>query len=220
MTVFLQRILMYKSLMEDFMKTYNVSRETFKTLSDFVQILNEWQQKMNLVSHNSLPEIWTRHIADSLQLYQYMNIDVKNVYDIGSGAGFPAIVLAIASAAEKRQAKFKLIESITKKTLYLNDVKNKLGLKNIEIINDRSENLKLPPADFVTARAVANLNKLFSYCLPLSDKNTVLILPKGKTFLTEIEEAQKFWKFDADIKKNSVQEDGVILLVSNLRKKK
>jgi len=200
------------------MQTYNVSRETFKTLSDFVDILTNWQAKMNLVSSKSLPEIWTRHIADSLELYQYLNVDAKRVYDIGSGAGFPAIVLAIAAQGEKRQTSFKLIESITKKTLYLNDVKNKLGLKNVEIINDRSENLKLQPANFVTARAVANLNKLFSLALPLTDKKTVLILPKGKTYQEEIIEAKKIWAFDVIVKKNQVSDDGVVLIVSNLRK--
>ena len=200
------------------MQTYNVSRETFKTLSDFVDILTNWQAKMNLVSSKSLPEIWTRHIADSLELYQYLNADAKRVYDIGSGAGFPAIVLAIAAQGEKRQTSFKLIESITKKTLYLNDVKNKLGLKNVEIINDRSENLKLPPANFVTARAVANLSKLFSLALPLTDKKTVLILPKGKTYQEEIIEAKKNWVFDVIVKKNQVSDDGVVLIVSNLRK--
>ena len=200
------------------MQTYNVSRETFKTLSDFVDILTNWQAKMNLISSKSLPEIWTRHIADSLELYQYLNADAKRVYDIGSGAGFPAIVLAIAAQGEKRQTSFKLIESITKKTLYLNDVKNKLGLKNVEIINDRSENLKLPPANFVTARAVANLSKLFSLALPLTDKKTVLILPKGKTYQEEIVEAKKNWVFDVIVKKNQVSDDGVVLIVSNLRK--
>jgi 16S rRNA (guanine527-N7)-methyltransferase len=204
--------------MEDLMQTYNVSRETFKTLSDFVDILTNWQAKMNLVSSKSLPEIWTRHIADSLELYQYLNADAKRVYDIGSGAGFPAIVLAIAAQGEKRQTSFKLIESITKKTLYLNDVKNKLGLKNVEIINGRAENLKLLPANFVTARAVANLSKLFSLALPLTDKKTVLILPKGKTYQEEIIEAKKIWAFDVIVKKNQVSDDGVVLIVSNLRK--
>jgi len=202
------------------MKTYNVSRETFKKLTDFVTVLTDWQSKMNLISQNSLPEIWTRHIADSLQLYQYLNADAKTVYDIGSGAGFPAIVLAIAAEGENRQTSFKLIESITKKTAYLNDVKNKLGLKNVEIINDRSENLKLPPANFVTARAVANLNKLFSLALPLTDKNTVLILPKGKTFEQELNKAKQNWFFDADVKKSQISDDGVVLIVSNLRKKR
>lgn len=206
--------------MEDLMQTYNVSRETFKKLTDFVTVLTDWQGKMNLISQNSLPEIWTRHIADSLQLYQYMNTDAKTVYDIGSGAGFPAIVLAIVAQQDNRPTAFKLIESITKKTAYLNDVKNKLGLKNVEIINERSENLKLPPANFVTARAVANLNKLFSLALPLTDKNTVLILPKGKTFEQEINAAKQNWLFDADVKKSQVSDDGVVLIVSNLRKKR
>ena len=206
--------------MENFLKTYNVSRETFKKLADFVVILTDWQSKMNLVSQSSLSEVWVRHIADSLELYQYVNADAKYVYDIGSGAGFPAIVLAIASEGEKRQTNFKLIESITKKTVYLNDVKNKLSLKNVEIINDRSENLKLPPANFVTARAVANLNKLFSFTLPLTDKNTVLIFPKGKTFEEELNEAKQNWLFDIKIKKNQVSDDGVVLIITNLRKKR
>ena len=206
--------------MKDLVKTYNVSRETFEKLTRFVAILTDWQGKMNLISQNSLPEIWVRHVADSLQLYQYMNADAKMVYDVGSGAGFPAIVLAIMSEQDNRQTSFKLIESITKKTAYLNDVKNKLGLKNVEIINDRSENLGLSPADFVTARAVANLNKLFSLLLPLTDKNTVLILPKGKTYEEEIRSAKQNWFFDVDVKKSEISDDGVVLLVSSLRRKK
>lgn len=206
--------------MEDFIKTYNVSRETFKNLNRFIEILTTWNAKMNLVSRNSMADIWTRHVADSLELYQYLNAGAKRLYDIGSGAGFPAMVLAIAANGQIPDLSFTLIESITKKTVYLNDVKNKLGLKNVQIINDRSENLKLPPADFVTARAVANLNKLFSYALPFTGKNTVLILPKGETFLNEVREAENFWNFDLEVKKNSVHEAGVVLLVSHLRRKK
>ena len=202
------------------MKTYNVSRETFKNLNRFVDILTAWNTKMNLVSRNSMADIWTRHVADSFELYQYLNAGAKRVYDIGSGAGFPAIVLAIAANEQMPDLSFTLIESITKKTVYLNDVKNKLGLKNVQIINDRSENLKLPPADFVTARAVAGLNKLFLYALPFASKNTVLILPKGETFLNEVREAENFWNFDLEVKKNSVHETGVVLLVSHLRRKK
>ena len=112
--------------MESFMSTYNVSRETFAILSRYVNILDDWQAKMNLVSPKSMAEVWTRHIADSLQLYQHLNSDTKTVYDIGSGAGFPAIVLAIQSMVEQRDIKFKLIESITKKTVYLNAVKTNL----------------------------------------------------------------------------------------------
>ncbi|MBR2299972.1 MAG: 16S rRNA (guanine(527)-N(7))-methyltransferase RsmG [Alphaproteobacteria bacterium] len=201
------------------MQTYNVSRETFAILSRYVNILTDWQAKMNLVSPKSLAEVWTRHIADSLQLYQYLNSDIKTVYDIGSGAGFPAIVLAIQSMAEHRDTKFKLIESITKKTVYLNAVKNELGLKNVEIINARSESLKLAPADVITARAVAALDKLFALALPLAGKHTVLLLPKGKTYQTEIDEALKHWSFYVKVLPNKVEPEGVILQIANLRKK-
>ena len=206
--------------MKNFKSKYNVSRETLEILSRFIDILSVWQGKMNLVSNNSLAEIWTRHIADSYQLYQYLNSDAKCVYDIGSGAGFPAIVLAIASMVDSRPTKFTMIESITKKTVYLNAVKNELNLKNVQILNARSENLKLPPADFITARAVANLNKLFGLSYPLTDKNTVLIFPKGKTYQEELSDAKKNWLFDVQIKNSEIEQEGVVLIFSNLRKKK
>ena len=205
--------------MESFMSTYNVSRETFAILSRYVNILDDWQAKMNLVSPKSMAEVWTRHIADSLQLYQHLNSDTKTVYDIGSGAGFPAIVLAIQSMVEQRDIKFKLIESITKKTVYLNAVKNELNLKNVEIINARSENLKLAPADVITARAVAALDKLFALAMPLVDKHTVLLLLKGKTYQAEIDEALKHWSFYVKVLPNNVEPEGVILQIANLRKK-
>ncbi|HCU59431.1 MAG TPA: 16S rRNA (guanine(527)-N(7))-methyltransferase RsmG [Alphaproteobacteria bacterium] len=205
--------------MESFMSTYNVSRETFAILSRYVNILDDWQAKMNLVSPKSMAEVWTRHIADSLQLYQHLNSDTKTVYDIGSGAGFPAIVLAIQSMVEQRDIKFKLIESITKKTVYLNAVKNELNLKNVEIINTRSENLKLAPADVITARAVAALDKLFALALPLVDKHTVLLLLKGKTYQAEIDEALKHWSFYVKVLPNNIEPEGVILQIANLRKK-
>jgi len=202
------------------MTTYNVSRETFKLFSRYVNILTDWQAKMNLVSSQSLEKIWTRHIADSLQLYQHLNGDVKLVYDVGSGAGFPAIVLAILSMVEQRPIKFKLIESITKKTVYLNTLKDELDLKNVEIINARSETLKLPPADIITARAVATLDKLFGLIKPLSDKHTIFIFPKGKSYQEELIEAKKHWNFELEILQNMVEPEGVILRIANLRKNK
>ena len=120
--------------MEKFILKYNVSRETYGLLESYVALLCEWQKKFNLVSKNSLPHVWERHIADSAQLFKYITEDVKNVYDFGSGAGFPAMVLAIIAKEKRPDIKFKLVESITKKTLYLNAVKSSLGLDNVEIL--------------------------------------------------------------------------------------
>ena len=206
--------------MENFEKEYNVSRETFKKISDFITVLKEWQSKMNLVSSQSINEIWTRHIADSYQLFQFISNDTKTVYDIGSGAGFPAIILAIAAQGANYETRFSLIESITKKTVYLNDVKEKLGLKNVDIYNARSESLKLKPADIITARAVAALDKLFELSYTLADKKTVFYLLKGQSYKEELEQAKKHWQFKTEVIQSSTSENGVILKITELEKKK
>lgn len=205
--------------MKNFEKKYNVSRETYEKLSDFVAILTEWQEKMNLVSPQSMAEIWTRHIADSYQLFQYLNNNIRTVYDIGSGAGFPGVVLAITSQTENCLTHFTLIESITKKTVYLNDVKEKLGLQNVDILNARAESLNLSKADVITARAVANLSKLFDLSSCLADKKTVFYFLKGRTYQEELNEAKKRWRFEYEINKSTTSEDGVVLKISQLEKK-
>lgn len=206
--------------MENFCKKYNVSRETFLKLEMFVTMLEEWQTRLNLVSKNSLPQVWERHIADSAQLFKFMPEKASLVYDLGTGAGFPGMVLAIMAQEKRPQTKFVLIESIAKKTVYLNDVKRKLGLTNVTVINDRSENLRMKPADVVTARAVSALDKLLNMVYPLCSPETRLILPKGKSFPDELKAAQTKWNFQMTVEKNELTEDGVILLLRNLRRKK
>lgn len=202
------------------MLKYNVSRETFDMLESYVALLREWQNKFNLVSKNSLPFVWERHIADSAQLFKYITEDVKNVYDLGSGAGFPAMVLAIMAKEKRPDIKFKLIESITKKTVYLNVVKEALGLDNVEILNNRVENLKLPIADLITARAMTALGGLLEYSFLFCDRKTKFIFPKGQSYEQELIKAKQNWNFKLQIEKNELCDDGVILLLENLRRKK
>ena len=177
------------------MKKYDVSRETYQNLATMVEMLRQWQEKFNLVSCNSLPEVWSRHIADSAGLFKYLPDEVDSVYDIGSGAGFPGLVLAIIAKEKHPDTKFVLIESIAKKTLYLNAVKEALNLNNVKVINARAEDLPLPPADVITARAVASLDKLLNCVFKLTTRQTKLILPKGKTYQEELYEALKKWNF-------------------------
>ena len=106
--------------MKNFMEKYNVSRETFDCLKTYEASLNEWQQKFNLVSKNSLADAWNRHFADSAQLFDYIPKEAEVLLDFGSGAGFPGMVLAIMAKEKTPYLKVKLIESIGKKTLYLN----------------------------------------------------------------------------------------------------
>lgn len=212
--------MIYKNDMENFILKYNVSRETYSNLESYVALLREWQNKFNLVSKNSLEFVWERHIADSAQLFNYISDDVKLIYDFGSGAGFPALVLAVIAKEKRPDMKFKLVESIGKKTLYLNEVKTRLNLENVEVFNDRVENLKLPVADMITARAMTSLDNLFKYSILFSDKKTKLLFPKGKSYNEELDEAKKNWNFKFSVHENQLCSDGVILLFENLRRKK
>ena len=206
--------------MENFIKKYNVSRETYLDFVRYVELLKEWQTKFNLVSKNSLEFVWQRHIEDSAQLFNYIPKNSNLLYDFGSGAGFPAMVLAIIAKEKMPDLKFKLVESITKKTLYLNAVKKELQLENVEILNDRVENLSKQTADIITARAMTCLNNLLGYSFPFCNKETKLIFPKGRSYNDELDEAKKCWNFHLNIQKNEVCEDGVVLIIENLRRKK
>lgn len=205
--------------MQNFIDTYNVSRETYQKLETYVALLQEWQQKFNLVSNSSLADVWNRHIADSAQLFKYLNNEVDSVYDLGSGAGFPAMVLAVMAQEQYPQIKFTLMESITKKTVYLNAVKQELKLDNVTVINSRSEDLTLPKADVITARAVASLDKLLNCVFKFTNRQTKLIFPKGKSYKEELDEAEKFWNFKLKVDESQTSQDGVILLLENLRRK-
>lgn len=202
------------------LRQYELSADTIKQFYDFVEVLAGWNAKMNLVSKSSFQDVWERHILDSLQLIDYVPSKTKKLVDIGSGAGFPAMVLAIAAQEKFPEIKLSLVESITKKTLYLNDVINKLGLKNSEVLNSRVENAVFENIDVVTARAVASLDVLLAYQKKIGNSNTLGIYLKGKSFEQELETAQKFWNFSCEVKQNKYNDDGVILLISDLRRKK
>ena len=140
--------------MENLIEKYNVSRETFSKLKTYEASLKEWQKKFNLVSNASLDDAWNRHFVDSLQLLPLIPEKAKIMYDFGSGAGFPGLVLATVLQKKTPYLKIKLIESIKKKTLYLNAVVELLKLDNVEILNDRIENIRKVTADVITSRAM------------------------------------------------------------------
>lgn len=181
---------------------YHVSRETLQKLKDFMQILLEWNKKINLVSKNAEKELELRHVLDSLQLINYIRDDAKLLVDVGSGSGFPGIVLAIACQEKFPAMKIVLIESITKKTVYLKDVCQRLNLQNVEVVNNRVENVVFKNVDYITARAVASVDKILACTIGLCSKNTEYVLPKGHTGMAELEEAEKKWKMTIDIFEN------------------
>lgn len=205
---------------KDELQKYNVSRETQERFEEFIAILTEWNAKMNLVSKNSLPDVWCRHVFDSLQLAEYLPNNFKNLVDIGSGAGFPGVVLAIYLLEKNPSAKVCLVESIGKKAQYLQDVCTRLKLKNTKVINNRVENEKFVGTDVITARAVAALSVLCGYAYNIGSKNTKMLLLKGKSYQEEISAADKDWQYDLKTYPNRYSDDGVVLELCNLRKRK
>lgn len=193
----------------------SVSRETLERLKAYEASLHEWQKKFNLVSNASLEDAWNRHFLDSMQLFNFIPKTARNLCDFGSGAGFPGMVLAIMAKEKTPYLKVSLIESIKKKTLYLNEVNN-ITEANAVIINDRIENIPPQSFDVITSRAMASLKDLLSYTKKFFGKNTVCIFPKGKSYAEEIAEAEKFWKFDCKIVPSEMSSEGVILIITNL----
>ena len=168
-----------------------VSRETLDLLKAYEASLHEWQNKFNLVSNASLEDAWNRHFLDSIQLFKYIPKTAKTLCDFGSGAGFPGMVLAIMAKDKTPYLKVTLIESIRKKTLYLNEVKQICNV-DVEILNERVENLPPQKFDVITSRAMTSLNNLLNYTQRFFKKNTVCIFPKGRSYAEELKEAQQY----------------------------
>ena len=185
-----------------------------KTKEKFIEyenILKQWSSKMNLVAPSTLNDVQIRHIMDSAQLEKYIPKDVK-IIDLGSGAGFPGVVLAVLGWD------VVCIESIRKKTNFLNELKQRLDLPNLTIVNDRIENflLKTPVNagnTVFTARAFAPLVKIFDYTHKTKCR---LFLLKGRDVENEIALAKTKYKFNYELYKSETG-DGNIVCVSNLK---
>ncbi len=171
-----------------------VSRETEARLDRYVDLLREWQAKPNLVAPSTLPNLWTRHIADSLQLLALAPA-AKVWVDLGSGGGFPGVVLACA-LVETSGATVHLVERNAKKAAFLREalrVTSAPGMVHLADIGDTVDRIT-GPVDCVTARAVAPLHQLIGFAEPLVKKGAKVLFLKGQDVEVELTEATKYWK--------------------------
>ena len=193
-----------------------VSRETSARLDRFVELLLSWQSHTNLIARSTIPVLWTRHIADSLQLVD-LAPRAKTWIDLGSGAGFPGIVIACALAATDG-ADIHLIESIGKKATFLREAVQATGAPGI-VHAMRVEDFvdKAPESiDVVTARALAPLPKLLTLAYPLLKRGALGLFPKGQDVASELTDAAKYWKIDASLIASRTDEKAQIVVVSGL----
>jgi 16S rRNA (guanine527-N7)-methyltransferase len=197
-----------------------VSRETEERLDLFVDLLLHWQSKFNLVSSSSLPLVWTRHVADSLQLIDHAP-DALVWADYGSGAGFPGIPIACA-LADKPGAKVHLIESVSKKATFLREAVRVIGIPAV-VHQMRAENFGDSygdKVDVVTARALSSLKTLCDQTFPLIERGAIGLFNKGQDVDAELTEAAKYWTIQAEKMPSKTSPEGCILVVTGLKPRK
>jgi 16S rRNA (guanine527-N7)-methyltransferase len=196
-----------------------VSRETLARLDRFVAVLLEWQQHTNLIAASTEATLWTRHIADSLQLLA-LAPDARIWVDLGSGGGFPGLVIACA-LADKPSAEVHLVESTGKKATFLREAAQITGAPT-KIHHERiAEFAKHAPKviDVVTARALAPLTKLLKEAYPLLKTGAKGLFLKGQDVATELTEAAKCWSIKYDPVPSRSDERSNIIVVNQVTPK-
>ncbi|MCW5701910.1 MAG: 16S rRNA (guanine(527)-N(7))-methyltransferase RsmG [Bradyrhizobium sp.] len=196
-----------------------VSRETEERLDCFVTLLREWQAKTNLVAPSTLPHLWTRHIADSLQLLS-LAPSAKIWIDLGSGGGFPGVVLACA-LAETPGAKVHLVERIAKKAAFLREAIRLTGAPGAVHLADIGDTVErfAGPVDCVTARAVAPLNQLIGFAEPLVKQGAKALFLKGQDVEAELTEATKYWKIEPKLHSSRTGGQGWIVELDRIERR-
>lgn len=190
----------------------SVSRETEAKLQAYVALLLAENDRQNLISKSSAEAIWSRHIDDSLQLLDYASADASWL-DIGSGAGLPGIVLAIAGVRN-----ITLVEPRPLRTQFLERCRDDLALDGVSIITGKAEQLR-GSFDVITARAVASLDKLFALGEPLVAAGGRWVLPKGRSAEKELVEARATWQGDFRLVSSRTDPEARILVARQVRRR-
>ncbi|MES5101009.1 16S rRNA (guanine(527)-N(7))-methyltransferase RsmG [Agrobacterium sp. BA1120] len=198
----------------------SVSRETQNRLEHFVELFKKWNATTNLVAPSTLSELWSRHVADSAQIFQ-LSPAPQTWVDLGSGGGFPGVITAIF-LAERQDGWVNLVESNNKKAGFLRVALKETGARgSVHPIRIETAPQVIKSADAVSARALAELDLLLSYIQPWANENQNLrsYLNKGRDYEAEVKKARGRWDFDLVKHQSSVEENSVVLEISNLRRK-
>ena len=189
----------------------NKQKQSFLIYS---KLLSNWQKKLNLVSSKSIQDQWARHFIDSAQIIEFIK-PYKNytgIIDIGSGAGFPGLVLSLLGCYP-----MYLIESNRHKVAFLKEVISKTGSK-AKVLNDRIENVKLPSFNIVISRAFSSINKLLSILELRGIYEVKCIFPKGKNYNKELEETKKIWDINLRTYKSITNSESRIVVVEAFKR--
>jgi 16S rRNA (guanine527-N7)-methyltransferase len=201
-----------------FAATFGVSRETLEKLDHFVAEIRRWNRAINMVAPTSLPHIWSRHIADSAQLWSLRPPQATSWIDLGSGGGLPGLVIAILSGDTAPQT-LTLVESDQRKAAFLSTMARSLNLP-IQVLNARAESIQNVSADILTARAFGPLPTLIGLVTQLRSPEGTALLPKGKTYNIELDAALRQWDFDYKLHPSLTDPNAAIVEIGTVHGKR
>lgn len=190
---------------EDFQAVTGVSRETLDRLRLYADLLTKWQKRINLVGPATVPDLWRRHMLDSAQVFPHLPAGTPRLIDLGSGAGFPGLVLAILGVPEVH-----LIESDQRKGVFLREVARQTEAP-VTVHTARIEAVQGLKAPVITARALAALPKLLEWATPLMEEGGQCLFLKGQNLDEELTAAREIWIFDEDRFPSQSDSSGVLL---------
>jgi 16S rRNA (guanine527-N7)-methyltransferase len=200
---------------QDFAARTGVSRETLEKLVVFQRLLEKWQAKINLVSATTLDDVWGRHFLDSWQVIGPLG-DTKTVADLGAGAGFPGLVVALCAPDRT----VHLVESDSRKCAFQIEIVRETGAANVKIHNTRAEKLAgALTVDAVTSRALAPLDTLLDLAVPLLAARGLCTFLKGATYRDELTRAQARWQMRVDIAPSLTEPDAACLTLRDIARK-
>lgn len=195
-----------------FQSVFDVSRETISRLETYESLLIKWNPAINLVSKSTLPHIWDRHFADSAQIWADRPDSAGTWLDLGSGAGFPGLVIAVLAAEQMPALHITLVESDARKATFLANVAREMSV-DATILSERAENLEPQRADVISARALAPLHKLLGYAMRHRADATICLFLKGANHEIELTEARKYWTFELQKMPSRTDSGGVIMKI-------
>ncbi|MFU8777365.1 MAG: 16S rRNA (guanine(527)-N(7))-methyltransferase RsmG [Roseovarius sp.] len=192
-----------------------VSRETQARLEIYADLLVKWNPHINLVSKSSLDQMWTRHFADSAQIYDLAPHPVDHWVDLGSGGGFPGLVVAILARDTGSPRRITLIESDERKTVFLRSVIRQTDVNAI-VLNDRIEKIEPQRANVLSARALTDLSGLLAYAERHMASDGVALFPKGARWENELLVAEATWRFTYRLVKSTTEDGPVIFAITGV----
>ncbi len=197
---------------DEILAAFDVSRESGLRLRGYVDLLLAWQQKINLIGPSTVEQVWQRHVLDSLQLLPLLPKPTRVIAELGSGAGIPGLILAIAGGFDVH-----LYEANSKKSAFLREAARRYGARasiHTLRLEDLGQQAQIPKVDAVVARALAPLPLLLDYAEPFLENGAIGLFHKGQDVDTELTEATKYWKLVFKKHPSLCDSRGVILEVN------